>query len=765
MTPANIFDYSRLFCSLLTALLSLLAPLGAEISSARSVIRAGCALFALAWSNVVFLWTLSILHHNAYSLSTLHSVFFAIAATLQVDRLSDDPKRLWTPYKWAWCLGCISDAIGVAHFISRRNIDYIAWLDLAFAIGKLLVYAGIQCCVSFGSDHRYKRVPQDDAESTIPELDEIDIETGPGTAAKTSQLRDQFKIFWRFIWPSNNRAMKGRFILALVLNSGIQVVGLWIPHALGRFIDRLPIAKTWGSVVFPVIFWFALEFSSPILLGLKQRVWIKLRSYRSRSLDKATYANIMNADHSFHTTKSPTELINSVDKAKGVENSFDGLVEHSADGLFMIYVMIPVIAARFNQSILSLIAVCLMTKYVIFRRAVTALFRANDVLISLNELHKKRREDTVRGRATAAAFQQLGYLVGANDSRIEELGQALDTYLIHAYWFWASNLLVDCVGQYVGILLVCDQVLSGNMTTGDIFVWLAYWNQVASPVTAILKALENLSKSFQDAAKAGEILDMKPRATQGKGLTVTQGGLELKDITLSLGGNAIFENFNLSVPGGTKVALVGPSGVGKSTIIGLLSGQIVPDSGEVLVDGQNINEADHDVLASHIGVLEQKPHVYDTTVKDNVLYGKREATDEEVEAACRKACIHDDIVRREKGYETPCGVDGKHFSGGQVQRITIARLFLMDPKILLIDEGTSALDAATEGFIKRSIAETFESRTVVTVAHRLSSIRQADIIIVLGEKGEIVESGTHDTLLKLKRKYWEYWQEHLGEQS
>ncbi|KAI8295980.1 hypothetical protein K4K59_004317 [Colletotrichum sp. SAR11_240] len=301
------------------------------------------------------------------------------------------------------------------------------------------------------------------------------------------------------------------------------------------------------------------------------------------------------------------------------------------------------------------------------------------------------------------------------------------------------------------------------MTVGDVTVWIAYWGQIISPVTSTLESLKDISKHFQEAAEAGKILDMEPRAKKGKTLRVTDGKVQFSNVTLKRGDKVVLENFSLDISGGSKIALVGPSGVGKSTVVGLLSGQLVPDSGEILVDGQDINEVDYDSLAAQIGVLEQEPHIYNDTVMENILYGKREATYEEIESACVKACIHNDITRRQNGYETLCGVDGKNFSGGQVQRMTIARLFLKQPAIILVDEGTSALDSATEGLIKRNFARAFEGRTMLIIAHRLSSVRHVDRIIVLGEKGKFVESGTHDTLLELRGKYWEYWQEHLGE--
>ncbi|KAH0423735.1 ABC transporter [Colletotrichum camelliae] len=563
MTLEHIPNYFRLFLSLLAVLLSAFAPLRQEqfVPSRKRLIWACYALFALAWINAMLLWTLSIAQQNHDSLPALHAVFFAGAATIQVDRLCEDSQRFWRPYVWSWGLGSVSEAIGLAHTIAQQDIDIRAWLDFACATAKLLIYVIMQYCAC--DNHRYKPLPQDDTERVLSESDDTDIETGPRTETERSQWRDQLKTFRRFIWPRDNKTMTWRLFAILVLNLVIEAVGLLIPQAYGRVIDVLPTEVAFAGTL---IIWIALALCKPVLNGLKFWIWVKLRSFRRTLLDTSIYTNIMSADHSFHAGTSATELITSVDNAQGVESSFDDLMENTADGLFMICVTVPVTAAKFDLSILSLVVVCLVAAGVIFRRATDELFRANTEFLSINESHKKRREDTIRGWKTAAAYMQVGYYINKNNDRVRELNRTRQAYTMISFYKWIIDKAVNNIGCFAGAILICWQVRHGQTTSGYV----------------------------AEAAEARKILDMEPRAKKGKELRLTNGEVEIRNVMLNCGEKVVLENFSLSISGGSKVALVGPSGVGKSTIVGLLSGQLKPKSGEILVDGQDINKVDYD---------------------------------------------------------------------------------------------------------------------------------------------------------------------------
>ena len=236
-----------------------------------------------------------------------------------------------------------------------------------------------------------------------------------------------------------------------------------------------------------------------------------------------------------------------------------------------------------------------------------------------------------------------------------------------------------------------------------------------------------------------------------KELVVTNGEIEFKNVNFSYNEDKqILFNINLHIKPGKKLALVGPSGGGKTTICHLIPNFYHINEGEILIDGQNINEVTLDSLRRNIGIVQQDVFLFNGTIKENILYGKLDATDEEVYEAAKKANIHDYVVSLPDGYDTEIGERGVKLSGGQKQRLSIARVFLKNPAILILDEATSSLDNTTEILIQAALDELCKGRTTLVVAHRLSTI--ADEICVIGA-GEIREKGTHEELMKLDGIY------------
>ena len=218
----------------------------------------------------------------------------------------------------------------------------------------------------------------------------------------------------------------------------------------------------------------------------------------------------------------------------------------------------------------------------------------------------------------------------------------------------------------------------------------------------------------------------------------------------------VFTNLNLQIHAGEKVAIVGPSGGGKTTLCNLIPRFYDVSEGKILLDGQDIKHFTLKSLRGNIGIVQQDVYLFDGTIRDNIAYGKPGASDEEIIAAAKRASIHDFIMELPQQYDTYVGERGTRLSGGQKQRISIARVFLKNPPILILDEATSALDNESERWIQRSLEELSQNRTTITIAHRLSTIRDADEIIVITEDG-IAERGTHEELLDMNGVYAAYY--------
>lgn len=295
-------------------------------------------------------------------------------------------------------------------------------------------------------------------------------------------------------------------------------------------------------------------------------------------------------------------------------------------------------------------------------------------------------------------------------------------------------------------------IVKGKISTADYAAYLLYVAMLIAAVKRIVEFTEQFEKGTTGIERFAQVMEIEPESGYGKSDAVNNvsGEIEFKDVTFSYddGKTNVLEHINLKVKKGENLAIVGPSGSGKTTMCSLLSAFYLPDAGKILLDGKSVAAIELGSLRSAIGMVEQDVYMFSGTVIENILYGKPDASKDEVIDAAKKAGAHEFIMNLPSGYDTFIGERGTMLSGGQKQRISIARVFLKNPPILVLDEATSALDNKSEQLIKQSLAELAKGRTTFTIAHRLSTIKNADRILVLTENG-IEEQGTHEELLKL----------------
>lgn len=292
---------------------------------------------------------------------------------------------------------------------------------------------------------------------------------------------------------------------------------------------------------------------------------------------------------------------------------------------------------------------------------------------------------------------------------------------------------------------------SGRISFGDYSTFIVSINLFISPVNTLINFMEQFQNGASGFKRFIEIMDVEPEkdAPDAKELKDVKGIIEFKDVTYSYDPTKeVLHDVNLRLEQGRKLALVGPSGGGKTTLCHLLPNfyKLRPEDGAILIDGQDIRSLTMDSVRRNIGIVQQDVFLFMGTIRDNIRYGRLDATDEEVYEAARRANIHDYVMTLEKGYDTEIGERGVKLSGGQKQRLSIARVFLKNPAILILDEATSALDNTTEVLIQSALDELCKGRTTLVVAHRLSTIRNADEIAVV-MNGRITERGTHEELM------------------
>ena len=300
---------------------------------------------------------------------------------------------------------------------------------------------------------------------------------------------------------------------------------------------------------------------------------------------------------------------------------------------------------------------------------------------------------------------------------------------------------------------------AGTLTIGTLVAFTALQGNLFRPLMGLLNVGVTLTASLALFARIFEYLDLpvevaEPARPVPLDPATARGHLRVEDVTFSYPGSdtAALAGVRLDVPAGTSLALVGETGSGKSTLAALISRLHDPDAGRITIDGIDLRDLRPADLAAVVGVVSQETYLLHGTVRDNLRYARPDATDADIEAAARAARIHDVIAALPDGYDTMVGSRGHRFSGGEQQRLAIARTLLRDPRILVLDEATSALDTETERAVQRALDELARGRTVVTIAHRLSTVRDADRIAVL-DHGRIVESGTHDALLDRRGRY------------
>ncbi len=370
-------------------------------------------------------------------------------------------------------------------------------------------------------------------------------------------------------------------------------------------------------------------------------------------------------------------------------------------------------------------------------------------------------QETISSARVIKSFVREGYEV----SRFEKENMTnFNANMRNAKYMATLTPCIEFVAA-IGVTLILwyggHNVISGYITAGSLIAFLVYAVNISNPIKRLTRSMGNIQKALAAGQRVFDVLDLPEEIEElpnAQILPQVNGNVEFKAVTFGYNAESpILKNINFSINPGQVVALVGPSGAGKSTIASLLPRFYDVNQGEINIDGINVRDVTLDSLREQVGIVPQETMLFNGTVYDNILYGRLDATKEELEEAAKAANAHDFIIGLADGYMTMLGDRGVNLSGGQRQRIAIARAILKNPRILILDEATSALDTESERVVQDALDRLMVGRTSFVIAHRLSTIKQADRILVL-ENGSVVEDGTHDQLLAAEGLYANLYQ-------
>lgn len=578
-----------------------------------------------------------------------------------------------------------------------------------------------------------------------------------------------------YLWPDDHPWVKRRVVIALAVLVVGRLISVITPFYYKAAVDALAgdgVSAAWMLGMGAIGLTVAYGVTRLMAVGFQQLrdvLFAPVGQRALRQLALETFTHIHRLSMRYHISRKTGGLSRIIERGvKGVEFLLRFLL-FSIGPLVLELLMIGVILALvFDIWYLVVVAVTIGL-YIWFTFAVTE-WRVK----IRKEMNDQDTDANQKAIDSLLNFETVKYF-GAETREAERYDSSMERYVAAAlktsyslaFLNFGQSLLITA-GLVIVMVMAAMGVQNGVLTVGDFVMVNAYMIQITMPLNflgtvyrEIRQALVDMGDMFGLLGQPAEVVD----APDAKPLDVTGGEVALDDVLFGYdAARPILKGVSITAKPGETVAIVGPSGSGKSTIGRLLFRFYDVSGGALRIDGQDVREVTQDSLHAQIGVVPQDTVLFNDTIYYNIAYGRPEASRAEVEEAARAAKIHDFVTSLPDGYKTTVGERGLKLSGGEKQRVGIARTILKNPPILLLDEATSALDSETEKDIQDSLKEMGQGRTVLTIAHRLSTVAHADLIVVL-ENGVIAEQGTHDDLLAKSGRYASLWQRQQSEED
>jgi ATP-binding cassette subfamily B protein len=606
----------------------------------------------------------------------------------------------------------------------------------------------------------------------------------PIAAPGPRSLRKTIVSLLPYLWPEGDPVARLRVVAAMALLIGAKLATVYVPIVYGRLVDSIagkagPANALLALPAALIVAYALLRIASSSFAELRDAVFAAVQQRTVRKVALQTFKHFHSLSLRFHLDRQTGGLSRAIERGTaGMENVLRLAVFNILPTLLELSLVTAILWAMFDwrYAALTFLSVAsyigftfLFTNWrVRFRRRMNemdseAQSRAVDSLLNFetvkyfgNEAHEAARFDQSLARYEKAAVKSSVTLNMLN------MGQAA----------------IVSIGLALVMLMAAGAVKSGTMTVGKFVLVNTYLMQLFQPLNFLGFVYREIRQGLVDMEQMFRLLNVEREVADRPGAKplVAQlsegaaGALAFEDVRFGYRPDReILKGISFTVPAGAKLAIVGPTGAGKSTISRLLFRFYDVTGGRILIDGQDVRDVTQDSLRAAIGVVPQDTVLFNDTIRYNIAYGRPGASQEEIEDAARVAQVHDFVQRLPDGYATRVGERGLKLSGGEKQRVAIARTILKDPRILILDEATSALDTGTEQDIQAALRAVARDRTTLVIAHRLSTVTDADEIIVLRD-GEIAERGTHSWLLASGGLYSHMWslqaeQEEVAEEA
>ena len=597
----------------------------------------------------------------------------------------------------------------------------------------------------------------------------------PETASNAPDARHDgwhtLRRFLPYLWPRDNPALRRRIVVASLLILASSATQLTLPYALKWAVDEMGVT---GPKVLTLAMLYVLAYAAGRFLGvffdnLRNIVFERVGQDATRSLAENVFAQLHRLSLRFHLARRTGEVTKVIERGtKSIDTMLYFLLFNIAPTVLQLLVVAVIFQLNFGWGLVAATALAVIA-YIWVTRTITewrtalrekmnrldgqALSRAVDSLLNYETVKyfsAEAREEARYAQATGAYADAA--VKSENSLGLLNIAQAIVVNLLMAgamaytVWGWAK----------------------GEYTAGQLVFVQTYLTQLFRPLDMLGMVYRTIRQGLIDMAAMFKLIDEPQEVADAPGapaLVINRPSVTFDNVVFGYDPDrTILHGLSFEVPAGQQVAIVGPSGAGKSTIARLLFRFYDPQSGRILIDGQDIRQVTQASLRAALGIVPQDSVLFNESIGYNIAYGRDGAGEADVEAAARGAALMNLIERLPKGFATEVGERGLKLSGGEKQRVAIARTLVKNPPILLLDEATSALDTRTEQDILATLHAVTENRTSISIAHRLSTIADADTIFVL-DQGRLAESGTHSALLRRDGLYAEMWARQQNEQA